>query len=75
MADFEGQKLCERLSIALMIIFTIISCSTGFILQSFPQAVKILLFGSAVTCAVCLPEWGVYNRNPIKFLGFNYKTD
>jgi hypothetical protein len=40
----------------------------GFINQDFLLTFYYWLFGLCVSVILCVPDWGIYNRNPVKWL-------
>jgi len=75
--DFEGQRLAEFLTTALLVTAGAISFIVGFIRQDIKTALLIGLGGTAVTFLAVVPPWPIYNRHPVKWLpmgGFEVDT-
>ncbi|CAN8096882.1 unnamed protein product [Discula destructiva] len=66
--DFEGQKLSETLSTALLSVVGLISFVVGYILQDIKLSLFIALGGTALTFLVVVPAWPFFNKNPVKWL-------
>mmetsp|Transcript_13718 Transcript_13718/g.15627 ORF Transcript_13718/g.15627 Transcript_13718/m.15627 type:complete len:87 (-) Transcript_13718:338-598(-) len=69
MADFKGQKLCETIYQRVLLFFSLIGFLIGFLFEDFGYTVKILGFGLAIATVLCVPDWGMYNQNPIDWVG------
>ncbi|KAJ4392076.1 hypothetical protein N0V93_005697 [Gnomoniopsis smithogilvyi] len=66
--DFEGQKLAETLSTALLSVVGIISFLVGYLQQDIKLAVFIGLGGTALTFLIVVPPWPFFNKNPVNWL-------
>lgn len=66
--DFEGQKLAETLSTALLSIVGALSFVVGYFLQDIKLAVFVALGGTALTFLAVVPPWPFYNKHPVTWL-------
>eukprot|EP00741_Cyanophora_paradoxa_P018317 tig00000204_g17686.t1 len=66
--DFEGQKLCERLYQAIILIFSVVGFVVGFVQQNIRSMMNVFGVGLAISCALCLVDWPfLYQRNPVSW--------
>ncbi|KAB8299764.1 hypothetical protein EYC80_000017 [Monilinia laxa] len=66
--DFEGQRLAEFLTTALLAISGAIAFFVGFFKQDIKLALAFGLLGTAFTFAIVVPPWPFYKRHPVKWL-------
>ncbi|KAF2756088.1 microsomal signal peptidase-like protein 12 kDa subunit [Pseudovirgaria hyperparasitica] len=66
--DFEGQRLAELLTTALLAISGIIAFLYGYIAQDIASTLYIGLGGAALTFLAVVPPWPLYNKHPIAWL-------
>ncbi|RUS33131.1 microsomal signal peptidase 12 kDa subunit-domain-containing protein, partial [Jimgerdemannia flammicorona] len=67
--DFEGQKLSENLTQAILIGFAVrMERRFGYLQQSLKLTLIFYLVGLVISLIVTIPSWSVYNKNPIKWL-------
>jgi len=66
--DFEGQRLAEFLATAMLATAGAIAFLVGFILQDIKLALYIGLGGTALTFALVVPPWPMFNKNPVQWL-------
>ncbi|KAI9772887.1 MAG: hypothetical protein M1840_008769 [Geoglossum simile] len=66
--DFEGQRLADSLTTALLILSGVLAFIIGIVTQEIYLASYIGLGGVALTFLVVLPPWPFFNRNPIQWL-------
>ncbi|RAL62302.1 hypothetical protein DID88_004868 [Monilinia fructigena] len=66
--DFEGQRLAEFLTTALLAISGAIAFFIGFFKQDIKLALALGLLGTAFTFAIVVPPWPFYKRNPVRWL-------
>ena len=69
--DFKGQALCEWYYQLIAILFAVIGFVVGCAYQDFSIAFQIWLAGVVVASLVCIPDWPIYNRNPLKWVKAN----
>lgn len=65
--DLKGQRKCERLFLYIMWPATALSCAAGFAADDVLAIFKVFGASLAICGVLCLPNWPMYNRNPIKF--------
>ncbi|KAK3079802.1 hypothetical protein LTS18_003874 [Coniosporium uncinatum] len=65
--DFEGQKLAELLSTALLSTVGVIAFFYGFFTQDIKMTLWIGLAGTALTFLVIVPPWPFFNRDPLQW--------
>jgi len=66
--DFEGQRLSEFLATAILATAGGIAFIVGFVLQDIKLALYIGLGGTALTFALVVPPWPLFNKNPVRWL-------
>ncbi|KAL2107561.1 hypothetical protein VUR80DRAFT_5040 [Thermomyces stellatus] len=66
--DFEGQRLADRLALALLSISGTVSFVIGVLLQDIKLSVYVGLLGTALTFVVIVPPWPFFNKHPVKWL-------
>ncbi|CAD6439385.1 ec4c02f1-1531-4dd4-9770-df64bdb749a0 [Sclerotinia trifoliorum] len=66
--DFEGQRLAEFLTTALLAISGAIAFFVGFFKQDIKLALAFGLLGTAFTFAIVVPPWPFYKRHPVRWL-------
>jgi signal peptidase complex subunit 1 len=66
--DFKGQKLSETACVWIVTVAAVLAFLYGYVRQDF-QAMMVL-FGGGCTAAfvATVPDWPVYNKNPITWL-------
>ncbi|KAL6061570.1 hypothetical protein QOT17_012743 [Balamuthia mandrillaris] len=65
--DFKGQALAERYYQYILLVFSLLSFVVGYSVQSFKITFYIFCVGVLVACAVCVPDWGMYKKNPVQW--------
>ncbi|EKD13513.1 hypothetical protein LZ554_006513 [Drepanopeziza brunnea f. sp. 'monogermtubi'] len=65
---FQGQRLAEFLTTALLSISGALAFYAGYAKQDIKGALQIGLLGSAVTFLVVVPPWPFFKRHPVKWL-------
>tara|TARA_B110000914_G_C15110348_1_gene285845 strand:- start:132 stop:464 length:333 start_codon:yes stop_codon:yes gene_type:complete len=68
--DFEGQKYCEDLYKKIIIFSVILAMIVSFSTQYLSHGIYIISAGTALAMIVCVPAWGIYKRNPLKWLPY-----
>mmetsp|Transcript_13454 Transcript_13454/g.22930 ORF Transcript_13454/g.22930 Transcript_13454/m.22930 type:complete len:89 (-) Transcript_13454:316-582(-) len=66
--DYQGQKLSENLFYYIIILFGSIGWIYGYFLQDFTYVFYSWSVGVAISIVLCVPDWPIYNRHPIKWL-------
>jgi signal peptidase complex subunit 1 len=66
--DYKGQALSEQLFYYILISISSVGWVWGYFAQSF--LVTFYVWAGALTFCVilCVPDWPIYNRNPVKWL-------
>jgi signal peptidase complex subunit 1 len=73
--DFKGQQRSEKLAIKLIIYSSIIAFITGYVRQNFNELLVVFATGVAVTFMVTVPNWPMYNRDPIAWVPSKKKAN
>ncbi|KAB2578893.1 putative microsomal signal peptidase 12kda subunit protein [Lasiodiplodia theobromae] len=63
--DFDGQRLAELLTTALLTTAGIVAFVVGYSTQDIALALRILLGGAALTFVAVVPPWPFFNKNPV----------
>lgn len=66
--DFEGQKLAEALSMAIVVVAAVLGFLYGYVRQDFAAMMWVFASGTAVAGLVGVPDWPMYNKHPVRFL-------
>ncbi|EIM84722.1 uncharacterized protein STEHIDRAFT_158438 [Stereum hirsutum FP-91666 SS1] len=66
--DFEGQKLVEQVSRNALLAITSLSYIIGLVSQSLTLTFGSFGVGTLILLVVALPQWPMYNRNPVQWL-------
>ena len=66
--DYKGQQLAELLFYWIIIAFGAVGWVIGYIHQDFFIVFQVWLVGVSISVVLCVPDWPIYNRNPIKWL-------
>ena len=66
--DWTGQKHAEWLYQLIICLFSTLGFGYAYAQQDFTHCFHAWLVGLAIASAVAIPNWGVFNRNPITFL-------
>jgi len=67
--DFDGQRLAERISTAILTLSSIVALIIGFVQQDIYLTLWVGLAGTALAMLLVVPPWPVYNQNPQSWLG------
>mmetsp|Transcript_6746 Transcript_6746/g.17642 ORF Transcript_6746/g.17642 Transcript_6746/m.17642 type:complete len:106 (+) Transcript_6746:78-395(+) len=65
--DYKGQRLAELLYCYIIVIIGGIAWIYGYIHQSFKLTFQGWLFGLIFCMILCIPDWPIYNRNPVEW--------
>jgi len=68
MQDFEGQRLAELLTYALLTVSGIVAFLAGFITQNIYHTLYVGLGGTTLTFLLVVPPWPYFNKNPQPWL-------
>ncbi|EOD50212.1 putative microsomal signal peptidase 12kda subunit protein [Neofusicoccum parvum UCRNP2] len=66
--DFDGQRLAELLTTALLTTAGIVAFIVGYSTQDIALALRILLAGAVLTFVAVVPPWPFFNKNPATWL-------
>jgi hypothetical protein len=66
--DFEGQRLSERLYMAIIAAFGVLAFLLGVFTESFQTMMGCFGAGVMVAAAACIPDWAFYNTRPLEWL-------
>merc|ERR1711953_1431520 len=63
--DYEGQRKAEKTYQIIITVFGIVGFIWGFFIQQLSATVYFVLGGFALSCAIVLPPWPFFRRNPL----------
>ncbi|PUU79173.1 microsomal signal peptidase 12 kDa subunit-domain-containing protein [Tuber borchii] len=66
--DFEGQRLAETLTTAILVLAGTLAFIVGYVLSDLKYTVYIGLSGTVIAFLAVVPPWGIYKRNPLTYL-------
>eukprot|EP01105_Mastigella_eilhardi_P009757 TRINITY_DN228_c0_g2_i1.p2 TRINITY_DN228_c0_g2~~TRINITY_DN228_c0_g2_i1.p2 ORF type:complete len:108 (+),score=26.76 TRINITY_DN228_c0_g2_i1:66-389(+) len=66
--DFEGQLYAEKVYKTIIVVAAVVGWVVGFVAQDAFLMMWIVLGGTALSAAVCLPPWSWFRRHPLVFL-------
>ena len=66
--DYQGQKLSENLFYYIIILFGSIGWIYGYFLQDFTYVFYSWSVGVVISVVLCVPDWPIFNKHPIKWL-------
>lgn len=66
--DYKGQRLSEYIYSIITILFGIIAWIIGYVKGNFTFAFYGWCMGLALALVLCIPDWPMYNRNPVMWL-------
>ncbi|CAM9555942.1 unnamed protein product, partial [Phaeothamnion confervicola] len=66
--DYKGQQLCEQIYYYLIIVAGAIAWVAGYYYQDFAITFYGWAAGVGVSLVLCVPDWSMYNRNPVDWL-------
>jgi len=67
--DFDGQRLAERISTAVLTLSSIVALIIGFVQQDIYLTMWVGLAGTVLAMLLVVPPWPVYNGHPQPWLG------
>lgn len=70
--DFKGQQLCSDYVNKLLIVSTVLSVVIGFATQRIAHVVYTFGASLVIVLASSLPNWSIYNQNPVQWLQLSY---
>lgn len=70
--DFKGQQLCSDYVNKLLIVSTVLSVAIGFATQKIEHVVYTFGASLVIILAASLPNWSIYNQNPVQWLRLSY---
>ncbi|TMW57447.1 hypothetical protein Poli38472_003372 [Pythium oligandrum] len=68
MVDYKGQVLAERLLLACYVVLCTPAWIYGYFQQDFNYPLYAWAAATGIAAVLVLPNWGIYNRNPIKWI-------
>lgn len=66
--DFKGQQRSEKLALKMLVTTAVISFLLGYFKQDFMLMMGLFGTGFLVTFAVTVPNWPMYNKDPIEWV-------
>ena len=66
--DYLGQNLSENLYQAIVLSTSAVAWLYGYYEDRFLYTFYGWLAGATLATLLCVPDWGIYNRNPVKWL-------
>ncbi|KAJ3293853.1 hypothetical protein HK104_004151 [Borealophlyctis nickersoniae] len=66
--DFAGQQKAEQLLHAILSVSAALAFIFGFVLQDLRVTLGGLAVGVLGAAIVCIPPWGMYQKDPVKWL-------
>lgn len=66
--DFKGQQRAEKLATKMTIYTSVASFLIGWMRQDFSLMLWLFLAGVILTLVVTVPNWPMYNRDPIAWV-------
>ena len=66
--DYKGQELAETVYQIIITVFGIVGWFVGYVKGDLTHGFHVWCVGVAIACAVAIPSWPCFNRNPIKWL-------
>jgi len=68
--DFEGQRKAERIFQVIIVAHAIIGFAIGYAVQQFSYTVYTIIFGFLLSCAIVLPPWPYFRKDPLNWQKF-----
>lgn len=65
--DYHGQELSKKMFYLLISIGYTISLITGVFFQDLKYTLFLGILTVFILFLVCVPSWGFYRKNPLKF--------
>mmetsp|Transcript_15843 Transcript_15843/g.23545 ORF Transcript_15843/g.23545 Transcript_15843/m.23545 type:complete len:94 (+) Transcript_15843:86-367(+) len=66
--DYKGQQLAENIYYILILLFGAVSWIIGYVMENFMYPVYGVGAATAISILICVPDWPIFNRNPVKWL-------
>ncbi|KAI3978035.1 hypothetical protein MKX01_032412 [Papaver californicum] len=66
--DWQGQNVCEQLMMILLLGFSILGFVAGYSAGSCQMMLLGYAAGVVISTLISFPNWGFYNRHPLKWL-------
>ncbi|KAL6770835.1 hypothetical protein ACKKBF_B32880 [Auxenochlorella protothecoides x Auxenochlorella symbiontica] len=66
--DFQGQRLSEKLYVAILSLSGAVAFLVGYLTQSFANMLIAFSCGVGISLLISVPDWPIYNKHPIKWL-------
>mmetsp|Transcript_17859 Transcript_17859/g.38887 ORF Transcript_17859/g.38887 Transcript_17859/m.38887 type:complete len:96 (-) Transcript_17859:89-376(-) len=66
--DYKGQKLCEYIYSILTILLGAIAWVVGYVKNDFYVTYLGWGVGLVLSLLLCIPDWPMFNRNPVVWL-------
>eukprot|EP01032_Pedospumella_encystans_P015213 gene15213-17419_t len=66
--DYKGQRLSEYIYSILTILFGGVAWIVGYVKGDFQVTFYGWAAGLALALLLCIPDWPMYNRNPVTWL-------
>lgn len=66
--DWQGQQLAEQIMQYALLVAAMVAFMTGYIFGSFQLMIQVYGALVLVVLLVVVPDWGCFNRHPIKWL-------
>ncbi|ETN24249.1 hypothetical protein PPTG_00657 [Phytophthora nicotianae INRA-310] len=68
MVDYKGQARAETLLVVCFVVICTPAWIYGYFQQDFSYPFQAWVAATVLSALLVLPNWPIYNRNPIKWL-------
>ncbi|KAF4042240.1 Microsomal signal peptidase 12 kDa subunit (SPC12) [Phytophthora infestans] len=68
MVDYKGQAHAEILLVVCFVVICTPAWVYGYVQQDFSYPLQAWAAATVLSALLILPNWPIYNRNPIKWL-------
>eukprot|EP00960_Hanusia_phi_P016508 486397-Hanusia_phi.AAC.4 len=58
--DMEAQRFCEAFYQLVIVSFSAVGFVVGYWFESFRITMYAVFAGVAISCALCVPDWGLF---------------